>query len=215
MISASGCRLSIGGLNALFNSMSNAVLNNVAFSCGTLARMAEMHPSMSRLYRVARAMQRADSQADLARLLNTSSQRVKNWEGRGLSQRGATEAEGALGVSPLWLLEGVGPEPAAHLSTDLPTAAAQLVRLDPRSMAIAAGALTRFLARRDATLDITQEADAELLCAVIEVYEKSRDEIDADVSFGASLADILEAREVRNGKRSGSAVIPAGKQAVG
>jgi phage repressor protein C with HTH and peptisase S24 domain len=107
----------------MFNGVSNGACNNAAFTCGTLAAMDEMHPSMRRLYSAAKALRDIGSQAELARSLNTTSQRVKNWESRGLSKRGATEAEGVLGVSPLWLLEGVGTAPARGLSTEPSTTA--------------------------------------------------------------------------------------------
>ena len=91
--------------------------NNAAFTCGTLGGMTEMHESADRLYRAARLALRQDdvSQSELAKLFNTSSQTINNWEARGVSQQGAIEAEEVLGVSPRWILRGGASEP--RLST--------------------------------------------------------------------------------------------------
>ncbi len=86
------------------------------------------------------------------------------------------------------------------LSTGLPPAASQPMRSTGRTLAIAAGALTRFLARRDMQLDVTKEIDAELLLAVVAEYEASRNDPDADTAFVVALADLVQAYEAkRNG----------------
>lgn len=96
----------------MFKGLSNIVFNSAPFTSATLLSMNEMHPSMQRLYATARRRRGVDvSQSDLARALNTSSQRINNWEARGISDKGATEAEAVFGVSPLWLKEGKGSEP--------------------------------------------------------------------------------------------------------
>lgn len=71
----------------------------------------EMHESMRRLYDAALAGKIIAGdypQAELARALNTSSQRIKNWESRGVSKAGALDAQAQLGISSTYLLEGVG-----------------------------------------------------------------------------------------------------------
>lgn len=193
----------------MFNALSNAACTNAPFTFGTLLGMGEMHPSMRRLYEAAKQLTGAQSQSDLARLLNTTSQRINNWETRGLSEKGAIEAEAAFGVSPLWLLEGVVAPlvGSGKLSTGSSPGAAQPMRPSGRTLAIAARALTRFLARRDATLDVTQEVDAELLMAVAAEYEASRTDADAETAFVVALADLVqtyEAKRERNGNGGGS-----------
>lgn len=90
--------------------------------------MAEMHPTMRRLYEATRSNGRELKQADLARRLNTSSQRIKNWEIRGISQQGANEAQTEFGVSSTWLLDGEGP---SHIELAL----SQPERLDAERLA--------------------------------------------------------------------------------
>lgn len=70
-----------------------------------------MDPTMKRLYEAARAATdgRVATQAEIARALNTSSQRIKNWETRGISQLGANQAQSALGVSSAFILNGTEP----------------------------------------------------------------------------------------------------------
>lgn len=77
----------------------------------------DMHPTMARLYQAARS-RGITTQAGLAATLNTSSQRVKNWESRGISQQGANEAQAVMGVSSTWILDGTGsPDAGASQST--------------------------------------------------------------------------------------------------
>ncbi|MGV8959223.1 MAG: S24 family peptidase [Stenotrophomonas sp.] len=66
---------------------------------------------MERLYAAIKLSQngRPITQAELARALNTSSQRIKNWETRGISQQGANEAQEELGVSSSHVLNGSSP----------------------------------------------------------------------------------------------------------
>lgn len=63
---------------------------------------------MIRLYEAAKEMADLDTQAELARRLNTSSQRIKNWESRGVSQGGANQAQEVLGINSTYVLSGVG-----------------------------------------------------------------------------------------------------------
>lgn len=68
-----------------------------------------MHPSMARLYQA----QGDPTQAELAALFNTSSQRILNLERRGISKDLALDAQSRFGISAVWLLEGSGPERVA------------------------------------------------------------------------------------------------------
>lgn len=70
-------------------------------------------------------------QSALARRLNESPQTVKNWEARGISQRGAQRAQAAFGVNATWLLNGTGPVfvMPAEVST-----ASQPMTLDPDTL---------------------------------------------------------------------------------
>ena len=96
---------------------------------------------------------------------------VESKASRNISDSSARALEEAFGLPSGWMDQALTEDSSPQTSPaglDSSTGhASQPVRLDPRSMAIAAGALTRFLARRDATLDITQEADAELLCSTL------------------------------------------------
>lgn len=84
----------------------NMAYNNKMFSDHTMAFM--MKDSMKRLYLAAKHKAGDESQADIARRMNKSSQQIYNWEVRGVSQEGAIEAERVYGVSPRWLIDGVG-----------------------------------------------------------------------------------------------------------
>jgi len=91
--------------------LANVACNNAAFTCGTLPGMDDMHPTMRRLYDAAiagRLIEGQHPQAELARKLNTSSQRLKNWENRGVAQQGAVEAQLMLGISASWVMRGEG-----------------------------------------------------------------------------------------------------------
>lgn len=89
----------------MFKSVVNATCNNAMFS---YPRMDGMHATMTRLYRAAKEAADIHSQAELAKALNTSSQRVKNWENRGISQAGANEAQNLIGVNSTYVLNGEG-----------------------------------------------------------------------------------------------------------
>ena len=83
--------------------------NNVVCIAGIISGMKERHESVTRLYDAARRINpEISSQADLARALNTSSQRINNWEesARGVSKEGALEAEEVFGCSAVWILTG-------------------------------------------------------------------------------------------------------------
>lgn len=107
--------------------------------------MAEMHPTAARLYEAAELSQKGSvTQAELARLLNTTSQVIKNWESRGVSKAGATTVQAALGVNATFVLEGTGP---ALLTP--PTGGAdpsQAERLDFQTIGDAVEVLRRYLA---------------------------------------------------------------------
>lgn len=85
----------------------------------TWRTMAYMHPSMQRLYQAALAVSGDSIPADVARRMNTSQQRLYNWEARGISQEGAIEAERAYGVSPRWILDGSGAQPGPNGSNNV------------------------------------------------------------------------------------------------
>jgi hypothetical protein len=70
-----------------------------------------MHPSAERLYLAARSFG-VEGQSAVARWLNEAPQTINNWEKRGVSMRGALEAQKKTGHSAAWILEG-GDEPVA------------------------------------------------------------------------------------------------------
>lgn len=85
-----------------------------------------MHESASRLYQAAVDAGKIAGLApltELARALNASVQKVKNWEKRGVSKEGALMAQNVLGISATWVLEGVGPVVSGALASP-PEAAA-------------------------------------------------------------------------------------------
>lgn len=69
-----------------------------------------MHPSASRLYQVA-ALLGDHSTAAIAKRMNTSVQKVQNWESRGVSREGALHAQLVYGHDANWILcvPGAGP----------------------------------------------------------------------------------------------------------
>lgn len=67
-----------------------------------------MNIQMKRLYEAAKALRNLDSQAEVARAMNVSSQVINNWEARGISKAGLINAQAVLGCSATWLETGVG-----------------------------------------------------------------------------------------------------------
>lgn len=63
---------------------------------------------MERLYQAVAAVRSPHTQADLARLLDETSQQIWAWEQRGVSRRGALKAQDQLGINAQWLLENKG-----------------------------------------------------------------------------------------------------------
>lgn len=89
---------------------------------------------MVRLYAAFEQIARATNpkarvgQSALARRLGQSPQTVKNWEVRGISQRGATTAQDRLGVNATWILNGTGATLAGEAGLPTPS---QTVTPDP------------------------------------------------------------------------------------
>lgn len=81
--------------------MSNTACNNASFNA---VKISDMHSSMARLYKIALDNQVKGGSA-LARKLGETPQTIKNWETRGLSERGARRAQEVFGVAASWLLE--------------------------------------------------------------------------------------------------------------
>lgn len=67
-----------------------------------------MDIQMTRLYQAAKELKGIDGQSNIARMLGTSPQTVKNWEIRGISKQGLVKAQEVLGVSATWLETGQG-----------------------------------------------------------------------------------------------------------
>lgn len=68
----------------------------------------EMNKTMERLYTAAKELHGIDKQAEIARMLNASSQTVKNWETRGISKQGLLDIQKIMGISPDWIETGEG-----------------------------------------------------------------------------------------------------------
>lgn len=91
-------------LNTAFKPVSTGCLTT---SC-LAGQQSPMHPTATRLYEAAHALKQTDGQSAVARLLNESPQTVKNWESRGVSQKGLIKAEQAIGCSAIWIATGAG-----------------------------------------------------------------------------------------------------------
>ncbi len=63
---------------------------------------------MRRLYDAARSAHGIRTPSELARSLNATPQRIKNWQDRGISQQGATDVQARLGISATYVLDGIG-----------------------------------------------------------------------------------------------------------
>ena len=82
-----------------------------------------MHNQMERLYKAAKSLRSISSKAELARILNESSQTLNNWEKRGISNKGMLNAQRLIGCSAAWLETGEGP---ANESTRVHTSSVNL-----------------------------------------------------------------------------------------
>ena len=70
-----------------------------------------MHETMVRLYQAVKELKDIDgrgAQSEIARLLDASPQQIKNWESRGISNKGMIAASKMLGISVYWLETGQG-----------------------------------------------------------------------------------------------------------
>lgn len=95
----------------MFKQKATPMFNNKMFKTGTILPMRKdvtFHASATRLYKAAQEMKGIKGQSAVARLLNESPQRVRNWEARGVSKEGALLAEDVIGCSALWILTGQG-----------------------------------------------------------------------------------------------------------
>lgn len=94
----------------MFKQVANTACNNILFNAHRIGCMAKVHQSMQRLYQAARE-KNIVGQSAVARALNVSPQVVKNWESRGVSEKGARQAHAVFACDPTWLLE---PSQALH-----------------------------------------------------------------------------------------------------
>jgi hypothetical protein len=86
----------------MFKLQSNRVCNNILFN---LHKIDGMHPSMVKLYKVAKDARDIVGQSAVARALVESPQTVKNWESRGISKGGAMKAQAVFGCNANDLLQ--------------------------------------------------------------------------------------------------------------
>jgi hypothetical protein len=114
----------------------------------------EMHPSMARLYEAAKTLRETEGQSAVARLLNYSPQRLKNWESRGISQEGAVHAQNMVGCSANWLLHGTGAMTAGWPFESIDPA--KLAKLDPAILKKLEDALL-FTAGQQLEIDIAKK----------------------------------------------------------
>lgn len=97
----------------MLNKRSNGALNNTLFSSLKMDLMTDKktHPAMERIYRAMASrglIAEERRQSALARLLNTSSQAVKNWESRGPSKDVRLEIQARYGISATWVENEAG-----------------------------------------------------------------------------------------------------------
>lgn len=71
------------------------MFNNKAFNGSTIE---PMQPSMVFLYKVASEKRQVHKPAAVGRVMGVSSQRLKNWEARGISKEGALIAQAMFGI---------------------------------------------------------------------------------------------------------------------
>ena len=67
-----------------------------------------MHETTQRLFLAAKEIAGASSLTEVAKLLKQTTQTVKNWEARGMSQAGINTACRVLEITPKWLATGEG-----------------------------------------------------------------------------------------------------------
>lgn len=70
--------------------------------------MPEIHASAERLYAAADKLRDVRGQSAVARLLKVSPQVMKNWEARGVSEKGALLAQAEMRCDANWILGGQG-----------------------------------------------------------------------------------------------------------
>lgn len=137
-----------------------------------------MHPTMRRLYDATAVEGFELAQAEVARRLNTSSQRIKNWEIRGISQQGANEAQTVFGVSSTGLLNVGGAQFVTHPQSQPARLTGPMIAGAHRMarMAVEASGQTGFDPERE-------PEDAELLAeALLDVLEHGLESVsDGDV----------------------------------
>lgn len=92
-------------LNTMFINKSNTLCNTTCLVDGKIGRM---NIQMERLYEAALKLRGISTQAEIAKLLNQSSQTVNNWESRGISKGGMLLAQELLGCSATWIATGEG-----------------------------------------------------------------------------------------------------------
>lgn len=63
-----------------------------------------MHESMEKLYQFVEESEAISGQSNLAREMNAAPQVINNWEARGISEKGALQAQARFGCDANWLL---------------------------------------------------------------------------------------------------------------
>src|SRR3977135_1413214 len=74
------------------------------------SKLAGVHPSVQRLYQLAKEDLKVSGPTEVALAIYESPQTIHNWSrGRGVSKVGAAKIQNNLGWSATWILEGKGP----------------------------------------------------------------------------------------------------------
>lgn len=197
-----------------------AMLNTISGSCQTilapcLATVYRMETFKERMKRI-RLRAGYKSQGLAAKAIGCERGTVGMWEAPSSNVMSVSdklfEVARAYKVRPEWINDlssdddGYPWEPGAKQSGD-----SQPLRLDVDTIVSTTKALLVFMRRRDpsATLNLADRTDAELFASAYALAISGAE----DIEFAASVADLIEAREKRNGRKGGEDRSVAGGEA--
>ncbi|MFA5898045.1 MAG: S24 family peptidase [Hyphomicrobium sp.] len=84
-------------------------ITHVNGSCEQNVPLTTMHETTKRIYAAAKALKGRATLTDVASLIGTTPQTLKNWEGRGASSQGVLLASERIGCDAGWIKTGLGP----------------------------------------------------------------------------------------------------------
>lgn len=132
----------------------------------TMSEEKDLQPSAARLFEACSQLHGLNTPSKIAKELNVSPQVITNWSYKqGVSRKGAELAEKTLGISRLWVLEGVG-EMRASDQRAVNTANAVIAAAGP-DFKLSASTLASIFAGLDALLSLRAAVPPEVLAAVV------------------------------------------------